>query len=394
MFNFIYNKHLSLLNNKFIFHLVFPFFEFGYNKIVKEITYIKIFIPLYKLSLRRVGGKLVAISRVLIFKIRRNADVTLLAYLCKLLENKNDLERVVFAFNNTGESSFLFGAIKNIKDEKMVLVLTKSYHIDIAKIFCPNIDYEFEPGLNWIHMKIKGYSKIFSVKGTEIILPGLIQYFEEYENEIIRKENPEGFYSRFNRLQLQKTIGTCEKRKPHISRRDRLFANSKMRSNSVGNKFVLLSHQSSSNEQIDFRFWIKLSFEFKKRGYDVVFNSQVNDGANAFGKNFYTTIGEGLEIAKQACAIIGVRSGFLDLAATVNTNIISLYTDFKERPPVFSRIPALKVKKAFSLSELPEMEGCLSYKEFVLIGYDNVRNEYMKNLILQIADFVDNNSEN
>ena len=121
MLNFINNKYFLLINNEFIFRLVFPFFGFGYNKIAKEITYIKIFIPLYKLSLRRVGGKLIAISRIFVFKIKRNADTTLLVYLSKLFENMGDLGRVIFAFNNTGESSFLFGAIKNIKDDKKVV---------------------------------------------------------------------------------------------------------------------------------------------------------------------------------------------------------------------------------------------------------------------------------
>lgn len=269
------------------------------------------------------------------------------------LENK---DRIVFLFNNTGETSFLLSSISlDSRDvlDKTLLIGTTFYHDQLAKIYCPNCDYHSANHLRWINLNWSEESP-FIYRKIKVYLPGCFSYFREYEKEIRdcgKNDYCEHFYSRF--IKFQSLNGKCKLFKPEISIETIRIANEKLKFQNINRPFILICSESSSNEEISDQFWITLSKEIYTLGYDVIFNSSRNSMACSFGHNFYTTFEESFVLASKAKAIVGIRSGILDLILPFVNTMIAIYTPFRYRSDELPVIEAEKVQKAFTLKKLP-----------------------------------------
>lgn len=118
---------------------------------------------------------------------------------------------------------------------------------------------------------------------------------------------------------------------------------------------MVLSNESFSNEQLPVNFWLNLTHAFKRNGFDVVFNARINMTDNCLGHNFFTTFGESMALVQKARAVVGLRSGWLDLINPVCRQTIAIYTPFRNRGSI-APLSAHKVQKAFSLELLPDHE--------------------------------------
>lgn len=101
-------------------------------------------------------------------------------------------------------------------------------------------------------------------------------------------------------------------------------------------KFVFLSTDATTCENIDKKFWDKLE---KELNIKIIKNSKD------------MTLEEAYAIAHKALAIISLRSGLSEILSGINNLQIILYTNFKERYR-FDVISEMKVSKGFSLKAI------------------------------------------
>lgn len=267
------------------------------------------------------------------------------------------VSRIVFLFNNTGETSFLLSSLAadpTAKDNT-ILVCTAPYHRQLTECYAPGFRILEALDLRWVHLVLKEEKLSFQFSGKEVLLPGLCPYFIHFEQAVRNAADgqEEHFFARFQRVQmLDQRKGSL---RPHLSADNYLWAQRKLSNNNVREPFVVLSNASFSNEQLPVNFWLNLTHAFKRKGFDVVFNARINMTDNCLGHNFFTTFGESMALVQKARAVVGLRSGWLDLINPVCRQTIAIYTPFRNRGSI-APLSAHKVQKAFSLELLPDHE--------------------------------------
>ena len=251
----------------------------------------------------------------------------------------------------------------------ILFIGTISYHRDLINLYCPTNNYIFRPDINWVHARWDVSEVAFNVKETIVILSPIIKYFAEYEKAVRMNSNFPHFCR--NLFEKNKRFYEPEDIKPFISKRQKIWASTKLKASNVNKKYILISNESASNKNFPWIFWFTLSHKLRLLGYDVVFNAFINSPASSIGKSFFTTLGEGIEVARRAECLISLRSGFLDLSLPVAKQMIVLYTPFKFRSRELPIMTAAKVQKAFSLKEIPCKHKC-NINELIIENPENV----------------------
>ena len=95
------------------------------------------------------------------------------------------------------------------------------------------------------------------------------------------------------------------------------------------NKFVFLSPEAASLEELDVSFWGEIVEKLKLKGFDV-FNNSLNKKSKIPGtKMEKLTVDEALLLAKRAKVIVGLRSGLLDVLSSTLTPMCIVYNQMK-----------------------------------------------------------------
>lgn len=298
-------------------------------------------------------------SRFSILGLKFYLPPNLEIFLCLKRLKKNGLldgiSNIIFLFNHTGESSFIISSVNQQTDKRIkqtLFVGTRGFHKELVDIYCPKAKFTSDPKILYSHLIWKG-RKSFCFDGIQVTYPAPLSYFTAFERTIREKpEQAKHFYENFISSQLPDGLrghyGTYYTRKEA-----QLRVNHKLLAANVHREFILLSPESTSNFPLSDTFWEILSDKIRERGYDVVFNATRLTPSVAYGHSFYTTIEEGIILAERAKAVVGVRSGFLDLAWPASQAMHVIYTPFIHRSNKLPFLEANKIQKFFSLKHVP-----------------------------------------
>ena len=226
-----------------------------------------------------------------------------------------------------------------------ILIFTARYHLNICKMFFPDIPMAYVKKAN-VPLISRGVKSIHSVYKTKnIYVPTNEKYFVQVENGI---RNKNGHYYELLKQHLNLSNKTGEYTISHETK-------NKIKNivkYILNDNFVFISPETLSNEPMEKDFWDNLTGKLKSLGYEVFCNAMEFKNLADNSTSTFLTYEESIELAKYAKAIIGMRSGFLECLSQNNVPLIALYTDFPKRHG-FNRLKSNKVLSGFSITKLP-----------------------------------------
>lgn len=186
----------------------------------------------------------------------------------------------------------------------------------------------------------------FMYKNIRIYSPFYTTYFKNVEKRICRKG--EHFYEilkRANKLNqvpnLARILNLPDRPSEKFTEYARL----------LGKDFILLCPESNSCKTLPTKFWTSLIKLFRKQGYSVYCNSANPAFPRHGAYNFPISLSEIQEMAENAKAIIGLRSGIFDLMMPFGKNFYAIYTPFPRRG-FYKFMSSHNVLQGFSLKKL------------------------------------------
>lgn len=235
-----------------------------------------------------------------------------------------------------------------------ILIFTARYHLNICKMFFPDIPMAYVKKTN-VPLISRGVKSIhFIYKTKNIYVPTNERYFVQVES-IIRDKNGHYYELLKQHLNLSDETG-----KYIIS----IEAQNKIKNivkYILNDNFVFISPETLSNEPMEKDFWDNLTAKLKSLGYEVFCNAMEFKNLADDSTSTFLTYEESIELAKYAKAIIGMRSGFLECLSQNNVPLVALYTDFSKRPG-FKKLKSDSVLQGFSISKLPNINKKLLYE--------------------------------
>lgn len=296
-----------------------------------------------------------------------------------------EYDDIYIVWNNTGESWQFFRIAKNYfeknKSKKPIILVCKSYLREMPKMLLPGIPVKSlslasldERMCIEYHLSKIDHHRVFKVLPTS--------HFYELEKKLQSGREVHFLDAILETLSLsRKKISYQE---PEISPEVEATILDKARSMNLNiDKFIFLSPEAKSNKTPSNSFWERIKDELNTLGYDTYFNivGCSNTISTQNKKCMRLSMEEGLALAKHANAIIGIRSGFMEVIASAKKNMYCIYTPFMERAtPAMS---ADKVLKGFTLKKCPDQTVIYEYNA------ENVNEDDLALLI--VNDFKYNN---
>lgn len=273
---------------------------------------------------------------------------------------KNKHDDIYILKANSGEiyltlTYIIEALIKRNGSKSPLLVATKKYHVDMIKMFCPDIPYIFVKDI-----KIKFEAKNFNIEKLKFYLLFDDNFLKKTGAEI--KSSKKNHYFKSILSLLNFTISDISMRKPTVSIEDEDNMLNKLKKTSLNlENFVFLAPEAQCCKHYDDDFWCELINKFQQKGYDVFVNIMTDDINLNYAKNYKScnlSFTEAFALAKRAKKIVSLRSGFTEFLLQTNTPIDSLYTNFRHNV-----LSASQVLSGFSLKELPFVD-CSKIQEF------------------------------
>lgn len=115
-------------------------------------------------------------------------------------------------------------------------------------------------------------------------------------------------------------------------------------------KFVIISPEANSIDPLPDSFWEKLIKEYRQKGYDVFENTTNPNNVRDGVKSCFLTYEEAYLLASRAQAIVGLRSGFLELFYQLKVPQHILYTPVT---PTSRNVHLLNVVENYTLKQYP-----------------------------------------
>lgn len=256
-----------------------------------------------------------------------------------------------------------------------ILVFTARYHLNICKMFFPDVPMVYIKKVN-VPLVSRGVKSIhFEYKTKNIYVPTNEKYFVQVEKDI-RDKNGHYYELLKQHLNLSDKTGTYA-----ISLEAQRKAQNIVKY-ILKNKFVFISPETLSNEPMEKDFWDNLTVRLKNLGYEVFCNAMEFKNLADESTSTFLTYEESIELAKYAKVIIGMRSGFLECLSQNNVPLFALYTDFPERTG-FKRLKSDKVLSGFSITKLPNV-NTKKITEIDVSKYDD-ENLIIEKIISNIA---------
>lgn len=244
---------------------------------------------------------------------------------------KSKYNKIFILKSNLGEAYLFLKFILNnliLKSDVPLIIATKKYHINLINMLTPNIDKIYTANL---HYEIN--NKVMLV-GEQYVYVAFPMKFYTNTEEKIRNGHCHYMSEIYNFFNIsKKNISSTNNVK--ISQELKKRTRDYLQKNNI-KKFVFLSTDATTCENIDKKFWDKLE---KELNIKIIKNSKD------------MTLEEAYAIAHKALAIISLRSGLSEILSGINNLQIILYTNFKERYR-FDVISEMKVSKGFSLKAI------------------------------------------
>ena len=259
-----------------------------------------------------------------------------------------ETDYLCFLATGIGEFSlFLSLCLKNFMKQNNIkhpLFITKAKHnIALLNIFFPTAKILYIQGFPFQRM---GEFNVNNIR-ARYFFP--IPYFQQVEEDITNKK-AHFFDSILNYLNLEPN--NFDVNLPKIAEEYKHSAEEKLKSMGLlDKKFIFIAPEANSCENVNKKFWGKLTKKLHDKGFEIIFNSaKMPLSAQYFIADF--SLQEVFIVAQKAQAVIGLRSGLLDLLSMTGVPIHAIYTAFKNRKD-FPPMSKENVKIGFDLEKLP-----------------------------------------
>lgn len=251
--------------------------------------------------------------------------------------------------------------IKRNGSKSPLLVATKKYHVDMIKMFCPDIPYIFVKDFD---TKIVGDS--FKIESFRFFLLYDSIHFRQVDINIQNNISGKNHYFKaiLDRLQLAENSLSMQKALIIPDAEFTMLEKIKKIGLNINN-FIFIAPEALSCKLYDDDFWVILINKLHKQGYHIFVNLMENriNLKNAIDiKSCFLSYAEAFALAKHAKKIISLRSGFTEFLLQTNVPIDVLYTKFKQRC-ASNDLEISQVLSGFSLKELPFVD-CSKIQEF------------------------------
>ena len=274
----------------------------------------------------------------------------------ELKKIKYDYDDVYILYSNSGELYLFFAYLaksflqKN-NSKKPLFIATKKYHIDILKLYYPEAKYIYLSGL-----RVKTQSNIWKLYGHTFYIIFPENHFTKVEEDIKNQEIGKVHYLK----SMLQTLNLTEKDfgKPQVfddADLEQELINKLNKINLNLNNFVILAPEAMTCTELPKVFWIKLVQELHREKYDIYLN--ITNKANNFPgcKTLDLSYREIYFLARQAKAVISLRSGLSEFLLPADIPNIAIYTKFKRRAKkVF---PVSKGIEGFSMCKMPFVDS-------------------------------------
>ncbi len=364
-------------------------------KIIDKIKYLEeTEIKILSMPILQYGKTKIKNSTVSYLKIFSKNDLInnvknkFLNLLAKEEINIEDYDDIYFLWNKSGETYLFMTLAKyffNKNGTQKPLFITRCEHAyarNIAKMFFPDATCAVLPLKHEDRLIIEQLDKINNHKIYNIFP---ISIFYKLEQSIQQGENIHilDCITRF----LNISNNSVEFETPIISEDVEKSLGIKIEELNLDiNNFVLISPEAQSNPSISNNFWINLKTKLENAGYDTFFNIELNKNFIGKVKHCHLSHQEAYALTLQAKAVIGLRSGFLEVIsqAGVDKPYIALYTPFKQRGyknMIFPPQSAQNVIKMSSLKKLPNVSAYLYEYDTENIDEEELLNSIMRQII-------------
>lgn len=270
------------------------------------------------------------------------------------LSKKYDLAIVMQA--NSGEiclflTYLLDALIQKTKSKNVILVATKKYHCDIAKMLAPEITCIYHP------LKYELFEKEYQIGSMKCLTLFPIHYFIDVEKNIAT--NPQNTHY-FTSMKKYLGLDFSALKNREITRNESTQNSMLEKVKKIDldlEKFVIVAPEAISCEELSSNFWHKVLNDYKNQGYDIFVNLVGNNFCEGIEyKKCGLTFAELYELALLAKEIVCLRSGLVEFLMHTKTPIRVLYTAFKDRG-FFPRLEAAKIFEGFRLRDFKEFKG-------------------------------------
>ena len=181
--------------------------------------------------------------------------------------------------------------------------------------------------------------------------------------------------------------------------------------NALEECFIIISPEAATLDSIPYDFWYKLAQKLKLAGYNILINTNnphfiIEGCISSFDKNL--SVKEMFELSKYAKAIIGLRSGFLEILIE-NSQKLSFVVYQPFNCFAQNKMSATEVLKGFSIKKLPfinpelineyNFESCDDYNILIdeiinKISNNDKNKDNINEIVHNIAENLNNILEN
>jgi hypothetical protein len=342
----MFTKILKIKNKKNINLLNIPigkFYQIGFIRMFKfffGLLYIKINKYSLEYKIRLFGCT--------IYK-NKNSDSLKYKALYRILKKKKLLYKNIYIFTGSpsGELYIILNLINAILKNKLrddvLFVVDKKFKKVLCKLYCPDISCIIENKINLFVFDKSFYSykdvSFFSLFVTKHYLEQDkkinkigIHYYEYIRQDLGIKDDVEFHVPKISRV-------TQEKIKKYVNKNEL-------------NNFIILSPEANTSSVLSKKFLQTLCAELNKKSYKVFLNiMHVENYIDDCYVNYFS-YDEIIELSKYAKAIIGLRSGLIDILSTLDIDIHCFYTAFPKRG-YLEPMSSENALKGFSLKKMP-----------------------------------------
>jgi hypothetical protein len=253
----------------------------------------------------------------------------------------------MFLFYNLFDA---FCKAQKINPDKILFVVDKKWKKNLCE--------SFFPGKHTIFVNRSYYTYEifrFSFEGTSIfsIFP-TVHYIKQ--DELIRK-GATHYYKEISKTLLNGKVYCPPVKEPNVKKSivSKTIGLAKKYRLNLRN-FVIVCPEANTGSSLNKIFWIKVIKNLLRHGFDVYVNVANSEGAKYPGKVFFLTHQQLFALSKYTKAVIGLRSGLIEILSSFGMPIFTVYTDIPDRGDL-KFVSAKDNQKGFSLNGLLTSEN-------------------------------------
>lgn len=244
---------------------------------------------------------------------------------------KSKYNKIFILKSNLGEAyiflKFIINGLLN-KTDIPLIITTKKYHINLINMLVPEIKSIYKPNL-----KYETSNKVIKINNKYIYTAFPMKFYIDTEHKI--QEGNSHYLSEIYNYFLISKENTPVKNKIKISSETQKKISEYLKEQRI-NKYIFLSTEATTCENINETFWENLAKELQLK---IVKN------------NPERSIEEAYCLAQNAQFVISLRSGLSEILSNNDNTQIVIYTKFKKRYR-FDEISGNKIAKGYSIKEL------------------------------------------